>query len=241
MGNTYKRGYEMKTKFGGYAMTDYIPVLCCSKSKSRKNFSYKKYPTVNFVASPNKAPDDGTLYCTPDDNIPGTDKTWRDLINEQNHKDLVPAFELYKKEVYPMLHEKYGEYFYIFSAGWGIVRSTYKLPFYDITYSKQNNPLVERTENMQWNDFNHLKDDANEGKFSSDAEIVLFADTDYFAPFYKLTSDIKNKKIIIHAEEVDEETGYDYKSYCGDDPKYWFYRAAKKFCSEGLTAPNFKK
>jgi hypothetical protein len=234
-------------------MTDYIPVLCCSKSKSRKNFSYKEGTTkedttVHLVASPNKAPDDGTLYCTPDDQISDSStKTWRDLVLEQDYPDLVQAYLLYDpknryKDIYKELHKKFDNYFYIFSAGWGIVRSTYKLPAYNITYSAQGKPWAKRTKSMPWNDFNHLRDDVKEGKISSDVEIVLFAGTGYLGPFYKLTSMIKNTKIITHmANGISKRTGYKYIPYCGTDKHTWCYQAADDFCKKGLTAPNFKK
>ncbi|GHV87357.1 hypothetical protein AGMMS50255_6530 [Spirochaetia bacterium] len=223
-------------------MTDYIPVLCCSNSKNSESFSCNS-KIIKFVASPNAVPNGSTLYYRPDDQIPGSPtKTWRDLINEQNHKDLIPAFKLYSNRAYCNLYEKYRESFYIFSAGWGIVRSTYKLPAYNITYSKQGEPWTKRTKSMQWNDFNHLRDDANGGKFSSDAKIVLFAAPDYIYRFYELTSMIRNTKIIIHKpKEFEKKTGYEYIHYTDKIRTNWFYKAANEFSIKGLTDPNFKK
>ncbi|GHV03421.1 hypothetical protein FACS189485_06580 [Spirochaetia bacterium] len=217
-------------------MTAYIPVLCCSKSKTSELFSYNG-KAIHFVASPNAAPQDGDLYCIPDDKISqGSAKTWRDLIHEQNHQDLIPTFKLYTNEVYRSLYEKFKGHFYIFSAGWGIVRSAYKLPAYNITYSRQGDPLTKRTREMKWPDFNHLHDDVKEGKVSSNAEIVLFAGTDYLVPFYELTSMIKNTKIIIHKTKgIDKKLGYVYVSYCEKISTNWFYKAANEFSMTGLT------
>jgi hypothetical protein len=215
-------------------MTDYIPVLCCSKSKKSDIFSYNN-KRINFVALPEVAPKNGddVLYCTPDDNIPDLAKKWRDLIDEQTHEDLMCAFKLYNNEVYRSLYKKFGEHFYILSAGWGIIRSTYKLPAYNITYSKHGDNLTRRTNDMQWNDFNHLQDDADKGKIPSDAKIVLFAGPDYLNQFYTLTSKIKNTKIIFYKSEgIDRRNGYIYEHYDDNIRTNWFYKAAHDFKRE---------
>ena len=214
-------------------MKKYIPVLCCSKSKTVKSdiFSYNNQH-YKFVASPDNAPKNGVLYCTPDDKIPGSGKKWRDLINKQNHKDLTPAFELYKNPVYSSLYEKYGKHFYIFSAGWGIVRSTFKLPYYNITYSAQSNKLGKRTKDMHWNDYNHLLEDIDTGVISSDAVIVLFAGMVYLDHFYEFASasKIKNKKIIFHkSAKIKKIPGFEYKHYDKPISTNWFYNAARDF------------
>jgi len=210
-------------------MVDFIPVLCCSKSKRIDVFYYNNH-SIKFVASPKCANDGLNLYCIPDDKIPGYEKKWRDLIVEQNHENLVRGFELYKNDIYRYLYQKYGDNFYILSAGWGIIRSSYKLPAYNISYSKQADELIKRTEHMQWNDFNHLQDDVNAGIISSDAVIVLFSSVDYLSSFYNLTSEIKNrKKIFFKAKGIIQKEGYEYEYYNENIMTNWFYKAARNF------------
>jgi len=200
---------------------NYIPVLCCSGRKTRDTFTYNG-KCVRFVASPPTPPNDDAIYAAPDDYIYGTHKTWRSLISEQNHPDIVPAYKLYQNDVYRCLYAAYGKHFYIFSAGWGIVRAEFKLPAYNITFAQQAEPLVRRTANMHWNDFNHLQDDSAE--FSPDAKIILFAGQSYAKHFKSLADRIPNKNIVTKKSCMPEGTS----NYT------WFYEAAKKFLSGGF-------
>jgi tetratricopeptide (TPR) repeat protein len=202
-------------------------VICCSGSKTKDNFIYNSNSqSVKFVASPEKAPCDGALYCRPDDKISGTDKTWRDLVLEQNHPDLVKAYCLYKNNVYRGLHKTF-ERFYIFSAGWGIIRSDFMLPAYNITFA--NAPEWEkRKKDMQWNDFNHLKDDA--ANFAPGDKIMLLAGSGYIGHFCDMTKSISNKKIIIHkGPDIPESDGFEYRHYETPRRTNWFYEVAENF------------
>jgi len=215
---------------------NYIPVLSCSGSKNKEWFNYKDKQPVIFVASPDEATKNppssapnGTLYCEPDGKIINTEKTWRELVKEQNHPDLVPAYELYKNDIYYKLFNEYDRYFYIISAGWGIIRASFKLPFYNITYSNQAKvpKYSRRTYNMKWNDFNHLLEDSND--FDDNSVIILFSGKDYIEPFCKMTRSIKKRKIIKYiAENIIEKEGYEYEEYYKNGTN-WQYEAAKDF------------
>jgi hypothetical protein len=218
---------------GAINTKNYIPVLCCSGGKTVNQFFYNG-KQIKFVASPVNAPHNSALYCMPDDRIPNTGETWRDLVMKQEHDGLIPAYQLYWHEVYRKLFRVYGERFYIFSAGWGIVRSTFKLPCYDITFS--NAPGVEiwakRTPAMRWNDFNHLKEDA--ACFDGNAKIILFAGTGYVEPFCRMTSGIANTKIITHkAANPARYSGFEYCHCNTKAVTNWFYEAVENFLIPG--------
>jgi hypothetical protein len=214
-------------------MANYIPVLCCSGSKTEDSFIYKGQ-SIKFVASPSIAPHDGAKCCKPDDKIDGDTKTWRDLVLEQNHPDLVPAYELYSNDVYRKLYAKYGNHFYILSAGWGIIRADFKLPAYDITYSKAANvdPWARRKwkDNYGWFDFNHLKEDAKNKTFDSNSVISLFAGSDYVPPFCDMTQSIPNKKEILYkSQNIMQRQGFEYIYYNTPLKTNWHYKAAGEF------------
>lgn len=53
-----------------------------------------------------------------------------------NPLSLLPAWQLYKNKTYRLLADTFGpKNLYIFSAGWGLVRSDFMIPNYDITLS----------------------------------------------------------------------------------------------------------
>jgi len=207
-------------------MKTYIPVLCCSKSKLDNDFYYNNQ-LVKFIAAKPKASSDNILYSTPDDFIPCSEKTWKNLIQEQSHENLICAYKLYKNSVYRSLFHKFGECFYILSAGWGIIRSSFKIPNYNITFSKQADSLTKRKNDIKWDDFNHLQEDIVLKKIPEDAIIILFAGVDYHNIFYSLTADIINRRIIMcKSIPIEKRNGYEYEKYNERISTNWFYKAA---------------
>jgi hypothetical protein len=216
----------------GTMSKNYIPVLCCSSKKTKDRFYYNGQP-IKFVASLSKAPRDVAKYCRPDDKIiPGETRTWRDLVLEQKHPDLVQAYCLYKHKVYRDLYREFGNRFYILSGGWGIIRANFKLPDYNITYSTAPNmpEYARRRDNIGWNDINHLKEDAENKTFDSDSIIVLFAGADYAPPFCDMTQSIPNrKKILYKSQNIMRRQGFEYIYYDTNRITTWFYEAAGEF------------
>ncbi|MCL2006840.1 MAG: hypothetical protein FWG77_02025 [Treponema sp.] len=210
-------------------MKKFIPILCCSKSKTVDSFCYENNK-IKFVASPNVTTDSSNKYYTPDDSIPGSNKKWRDLVKEQNHEGLAQAYKLYRHIIYEYLYEKYKDSFYILSAGWGIIRSSYKIPTYDISFLKRADNITRRTGNMNWEDFNHLQDDINSDIIPSDAPIVLFAGKDYLNYFYNFALKADNRKIILYkSKKIIKIKGYEYEHFDDNASTNWFYKAAKNY------------
>jgi hypothetical protein len=187
---------------------------------------------------------DGVVFHKPDDRIPGETRTWRDLVLEQKECDLVSAYRLYSPPISPDIYKDfYGKFknrFYIFSAGWGIIRANFKLPDYNITYSTAPNmpEYARRRDNIGWNDINHLKEDSV--KFNRDSVIILFVGSDSVPPFCGMTKSIPyEKKILYNGEKGRKVTEtmrgqgfvqrFDYEEYQTDQKTNWHYKAAREF------------
>lgn len=220
----------------GTMINNYIPVLSCSGEKIKDWFSYSDEQHIMFVASPeavlNAPPPKfplGIKYCRPDDKIFDTEDTWLDLVKKQNHPDLIPAYQLYKRDIYHKFYMKYRNNFYIISAGWGIIRASYKIPAYNITYSNSKSvPKYSRRINSdKWNDFNHLKEDS--ANFDENSIIILFSGSNYIESFCNMTKFIKNRKIIYYtAQSISKKDGFEYSKYKKNFTN-WHYEAAKEY------------
>jgi hypothetical protein len=99
---------------------------------------------VKFIAHPELHPPGETdIFSRPDDAIPSSSTTWRQHLvtynsSGANPDHLLQAGSLYSPPAYVALLRSVGtENFYILSAGWGLVRSDFLLPDYDITFSSQ--------------------------------------------------------------------------------------------------------
>ena len=134
-------------------------ILSCQGEKVGGTFKYQNRE-VKFVSQPALGTKPSTYsYFKPDDTIPGSNLTWRDVVlkyntianytlpNEvefSNGTDLPMAKDLYAHQAYRVVAQNVGvNNFYILSAGWGLVRSDFRLPNYDITFSNQKNVRPE--------------------------------------------------------------------------------------------------
>ena len=124
-----------------------IVVMLCARSKQPDAGHLRRGDgrKVMFVARPHPAPaDDGLVYARPDDTA-DSGLSWRkELLRYNQHHQatgdnplgLLPAWNLYRNQIYPQLWEKYGpDNLYILSAGWGLIRADFLTPAYDITFS----------------------------------------------------------------------------------------------------------
>ena len=104
-------------------------VMICSSRKYASTLD--DYPQIKFKATGNFIDE-----FHPDEKIPNSAISWRVYLEKhQKDKNLLMAYELYSRNEYQSLYEKFGNSFYILSAGWGLVNSEFKLPNYDITFS----------------------------------------------------------------------------------------------------------
>jgi hypothetical protein len=130
-----------------------IVVIQCASTKQTNAGSLwtRNRQQVVFVGQPGLAPGSGrVLWARPDEpsDIAGT--TWRQELEAANSArdsgtELLRAFELYQPAAFGRLARTFGtENLFILSAGWGLVRADYRLPRYDITFSKQAEPYKRR-------------------------------------------------------------------------------------------------
>lgn len=198
-------------------------VMICAGSKFDEGVLKKDNNFINFVARSNR----DNYEFLPDDLIEINEKkTWRDFVNENQATLTLKAYELYKKKQYRCLYNKYGNNFFILSAGWGLVNAKFKLPYYDITFSQQGSKNTKRNKNVDnpplYKDYNHLVSNEND-------DIIYIGGKDYLDLFYKLTCKMSNRKIIYYNSNIMPENhdgNYIYRKYLSNYPINWHYQLA---------------
>jgi len=151
---------------------------------------------VSFVANPAEAPDGESIVHARPDSDSDTRGTWRDVLCEYNKSksnsnplNLKQASDLYSHPIYAKLPSVFGkENVYVLSAGWGLIRSDFLTPYYDITFNGRADAYKRRRKNDRYDDFSarDLKTD----------EIVFFGGKDYLSFFISVTGDLECKKTI---------------------------------------------
>jgi hypothetical protein len=213
-------------------------VIQCSGTKNPRAGTFQESGRrVGFVAHPELVVGTGhTSYARPDDLINDAQQTWRDRLisyNRDGHNadELLTAASLYSPPVYKALAEAVGMgNMYILSAGWGLVRSSYLLPDYDITFSMQAKPWQRRRQSDAFSDFNHL---AADGVVPQDV-VYFFGGRDYLPLYYRLTRNIPARKVVyVAAASIPRESTYEYIEY-GSKGTNWHYRCASDFVGDRI-------
>jgi hypothetical protein len=121
------------------------------------------------------------------------------LQNPPNY--LLPAKDLYANKCYRLLFTAYRDRLYILSAGWGLVKASYRLPDYDISFSNHVPGHVHRRLNpprghplVIYNDYNHLACLPLGNKDT----VRFIGGKSYHDFFCRLTAGINAKKIIYY-------------------------------------------
>lgn len=177
-----------------------VLVIPCSAKKTASDWSFKN-KTLKFVADPSKVTGSHSnhLYCTPDSLIPEGNQTWRQKIEEYNKQasnsdKLCMAYQLYNNPIYLEAVERLdSNNVFILSAGWGIIRSDFYIPNYDITLSSKGRPETIRKEEHGFNDFNHLTNNV-----TVEDTIYFAGGKDYLTLFAKLTKDLACQKRVYY-------------------------------------------
>ena len=207
-------------------------IPCCAKK--RKHYWTFEGRQVIFVAHPNRCSEsDSQVFFRPDDPVPYSTQTWRQKLLAYNKRgtnpdDLCRAAELYTREIYRELVGRFGwENIFILSAGWGLIRADFLLPYYDITFSRQSDICNRRGKNDEYNDFNHFLDWASVGR----SEIIVFCGgNDYLPLYYELTQNLPARKVIYHkAKKPPRKPGYVYVEYDTTRRTNWHYSCAEDF------------
>ncbi len=211
---------------------NYKIVMMCS---SKKNGQYLFKNSVRFAAVTNRQKNE----FKPDDLKQGTQITWRQYIKDNQNSDdieLKMAYLLYSNETYQNLYRKFGKSLYIISAGWGLINSEFKLPKYDITFSKGPN-IPANTKRIglgNYYDWNFLK-------VEQDEEIIFIGALDYLQLFYALTQDLTNHKIIYYygsgsqlKKNIPPNETFTFRHYPSKNNRRWFYDLANDIINEIL-------
>lgn len=192
---------------------------------------------VIFVAHPEKCimTESPLRCCRPDDEVGAELGIWREYLTRYNQQSLNPdrlfrAAELYKPTVYRALVERYGwRNVFILSAGWGLIRSDFLTPYYDITFSNQGDPWSKRRSSDRFQDFNHLRDSG----ISPGETIYFFGGKDYLPLYYFLTQSIAARKVIYYSQDsLSRRQGYEYFPYRRFTN--WHYSCARDFMEDNV-------
>jgi len=206
-------------------MTLKVVIQCAGSKNPDAGFWKHQDRKVIFVAEPARCSKSASISCyRPDDAIPGTNKTWRQELEEYNQEckqtgrnpcGLCKAYELYKpkrdKCIYKDIVETYGERnVFILSAGWGLVRAGYLLPNYDITFAQQAESWKRRRNDDEYRDFNQFAESVKE-----DDAIYFFGGKDYLPLYYQLTWNLPGTTVIYY---------WGKKPVIGDEPRKHNYK-----------------
>ena len=185
---------------------------------------------ILFVADPASAPVHPAYeYARPDDPA-GDGLSWRQVLLQYNAKGAVnplglcPAYQLYKNRVYGRLVDRFGlDRVYILSAGWGLIRSDFLTPNYDITFSVDAEPYKLRRKRAKYADFRMLAT-------GGDEEVVFLGGIDYVGLFGDLTKAIESRKTVYYnSEKAPFVEGCAFERFVTKGRTNWHYR-----CAQGL-------
>jgi len=228
-------------------------VIQCAGQKKRcaGRFKSPSGEEVQFVARPllcGPPCASSVRYCWVGEQISPGSLTWRKaLVNYndeynrtgENPYGLSKAAELYRPSVYRQLVKALGwEAVFILSAGWGLIRSDFLTPDYNITFSRQKKiPLWARREKRldPLEDLNQLDAAAT----SPDEPIHFFGGRDYLPLLHSLTRRNLAAKIIVHykGNQPSHEGFINYEPFSCERNQNWHYEAVKAFLRSRETAP----
>lgn len=209
-----------------------IVMIQCAASKRPDAGSFRASDgrRVVFAANPGLAPAGPNAYAHPDENS-GDGRSWREVLTEYNSEPsvnpfgLLKAIYLYENPAYRRLAERFGlERLFILSAGWGLIRSDFLTPSYDITFSQsaRKQPYKLRHPKDRYDDYRRLKD--------ADEPIVFFGGRDYVPLFTKLTDDARvERTVFFNSQTRPDAPGCTSKRYETTTRTNWHYECANAF------------
>jgi len=168
----------------------YCPILICSSEKRKKSF-LRYLNGQEIILNANEG-------LRPNDIAHGIDRTWMEFVIENQNEAVIPfmAYQLYSKPIYRLMRCSFGDRFFIQSAGFGIIRSDFRIPNYDITFQTGDNDssrLYNPDNLVGFNDLNQLLD-----RDIHDEDIVFIGSRGYINQFVELTQYLPNRKIVFY-------------------------------------------
>jgi len=233
-----------------------VIITQCAGSKNNTNkcgfFKTEDGKKVIFVANlklvPEEEKKEDVIFAHPDDSYKISENeilTYREALvrynknqRDENPYSLCDALSLYKPPIYQRLKNLNKNItVYILSAGWGLVRGSFLLPHYDITFSSKSKVEKYKRRKLSeksFNDFNHLKEDRKELSLN-EYKIYVFITTNYLDLFYKLMKEIdvsENQITIFHlSNNILKKEKFNYELLNNAQRTNWHYTALEKFLS----------
>jgi hypothetical protein len=110
---------------------------------------------------------------------------------------------------------------YVLSAGWGLIRSDFLTPYYDITFSQSADPYKRRRRGERYNDFRMLPD-------STEGRIIFIGGKDYLPLFCGLTVQVKGERIaFFNSANTPHVNNCAFKRFETTTRTNWHYECAK--------------
>jgi len=207
---------------------NFITVLTCSSRKQQDSkLVYNHNGELELIEL------NATVGLRPNDLAFDDVFTWREIVENNQDNGNIPfmAYELYVREEYTLLRDALGDRFFIQSAGFGIIRSDFRLPKYNITFggaNELNRRYYNPNENDGYNDFNQLP--------VNDEDILYVGGQTYLPQFIELTRDLPNRKIIFYStnqipqNNINDGENFVFKQYTPMNPNQrtnWHYGLAR--------------
>jgi len=206
-----------------------VVIQCAATKRPEAGFLRDGNGTpVTFVGAPGLAPGNPCgILARPDDPV-GDGRSWRDVLLQYNEEPsgnpygLLPASELYANPVYRRLNERFGDdRTYILSAGWGLIRSDFLTPAYDITFSGLADPWKRRRGKDVYRDLAMLPVDTDE-------PVVFLGSKDYLPLFLSLTDGIRGPRTVVYRSVHEPEApGCKLHRFETRTMTNWHYQAAE--------------
>lgn len=208
-----------------------IVIQCAAgKSSNAGHLKTSGLRDILFVAKPELAKNTGRyIYKSPND-ISENNITWAEELvkynnNSANELHLLPSYKLYDNNIYRALVRKFGhDNVFILSAGWGLIKSSFLTPNYNITFSTAKNINKEFIRNKKDNfkDLCHLP-------LNSTGKLIFLGGKDYQPLFVELTAEYKGKKIIFYnSKNPPEMESCELVKFETKQRTNWHYKCAMK-------------
>ena len=218
-----------------------IIVMQCARSKTATagHLNDTEGRAVKFVSRPDLAPPSSKhVYAHPDETTTsGT--SWRTRLEQYNAAPsgnplgLLSAWQLYSPAIYQRLaHHFSPQRFYILSAGWGLIRSDFLTPLYDITFSNAAGAYKKRTARTPFRDVNHLPP-------SLDEPLIFLGGKSYQPLFLNLTSRYSGQRVLLfNSQESPTFRGCMTVRFPTTRRTNWHYSGAEALLDGSLRIPD---
>lgn len=213
-------------------------VIQCAASK-RSNAGHlvtRDGRPIDFVAHPELAPKEANRVYTRPDDISDRGIAWREQLWKYNNTEksnplrLLPAIQLYQNKTYGLLADHFGsENVYILSAGWGLIRSEFLTPYYDITFSQSADNYKRRRQKDRYNDFRMLPDQTR-------GTVCFIGGKDYLPLFCELTEGLKAERIaFFNSTKAPDFKNCVFRRFETRTQTNWHYECANALIDERIS------